>query len=168
MDCYRTDNLNGTYISSNGTHLGIRGDGSPDSAVQASTSPGGRPNTNLLHVATDGNLLGLVGSGNSLIFVELSDPPSPPPNGTVVEWEWWRLFPSPDFRVRMADMSASVWMPQPNSKDEWLLSWFKGEYIPFIMCLGDIRLMVANGDYEIGNVGPGMSTVTLFWESVPL
>jgi len=129
-------------VTTNGTHLGIRP--SSSAVVQATTSPGGRANTNILTVSpANGNVLALVGPPNTLAFVEVSNPPPPPPSGIIVEWEWWRLFPTPDPRVRMADMTASIWIAVPDGgSGDWLLTWFKGEScvplsLPFYLDRGD-------------------------------
>ncbi|KAK1750184.1 hypothetical protein QBC47DRAFT_418475 [Echria macrotheca] len=144
--------VNNTYVSSNGTHLGIRSGGLASSAIQASTSPGSKTNTNIIAVSGDGNVLGLLGPSGNLAFVGVSNPPASTPPGAVLEWDLWRLFAAPDSRVRMADMTASNWVATQAADGAWLLTWFKGE----------------GTDGFQGNIDPGMTTVTLFWEPVPL
>lgn len=127
--------MHNTYVSSNGTHLSIRGGGPVSSAVHASTSPGSKVNTNILTIEGDGNVVALMGPANNLTMVEAANPPPPPPPGVVLEWDWWRLFPAPDTRVRMADGSASVWIANQDSTGAWILNWFKGGFsLPAVPC----------------------------------
>lgn len=116
--------LNNKYLSSNGTHVGLFTDGSQSSATvfNAATAPGDRHWT-LQNTGND-HFGAVVGPSDRslLIFRDLANPQITPPDGTLIEWNLWRLMPAPDFRLRVADMSGNQWIAISGSIIGWASS----------------------------------------------
>ncbi|KAF2180996.1 hypothetical protein K469DRAFT_753069 [Zopfia rhizophila CBS 207.26] len=106
--------LNNKYLSSNGTHVGFFTDGSPSSATVFNATPSAGDRHWTLQIAGTNDHFGAVvgpSNRNLLTFQDLVNPGLiTPPDGTLIEWNIWRLFPASDPRVRVADMSANQWI----------------------------------------------------------
>ncbi|KAF2190098.1 hypothetical protein K469DRAFT_759560 [Zopfia rhizophila CBS 207.26] len=75
----------------------------------------------VLRITGTNDLFGVVvGPRNLLTFQVLVNPSQiTPPDDTLIEWDKWRLFPAPDSRVRVADMSGNQWIAISNSIIQW-------------------------------------------------